>query len=56
VQLFLRVEGAPNLTVTYNPVAPEDMTNPTLTPQDQFLLDQIEKGQLRLSPCHQVKI
>lgn len=45
--------GAPLLTVTYNS-ASDDCSTPPLSVQDQYLLEQIDKGQLKLSPCHQV--
>jgi hypothetical protein len=53
-KLYLRVEGPPGLTVTYSPVTPEDSLVPPLSPQDQLLLEQIENGQLKLSPVHQL--
>ncbi|CAL8080978.1 unnamed protein product [Orchesella dallaii] len=51
--LYMRVEGAPLLTLSYSP-ALEEPPIQALTPLDQTLLEQIERGQLKLSPCHQL--
>ncbi|XP_021946938.2 uncharacterized protein LOC110844918 isoform X2 [Folsomia candida] len=52
-KLFLKVDGSPLLSVSYYP-AEMDTTCPPMTEQDHLLLDQIDKGQLKLSPCHQI--
>lgn len=49
----MRVEGAPLLTVAFN-AAQDEEGNQVLSPHDQFVLDGIEKGQLKLSPVHHV--
>ena len=50
----MRVEGAPILTIAVNQ-AQDEAANEVLSEHDQYLLEQIEKGQLKLSPIHQVK-
>jgi len=52
-KLFLKVDGSPLLSVSYYP-AEQDNTCPPLTPHDLLLLEQIDKGQLKLNPCHQI--
>lgn len=49
----MRVEGAPLLTIAFNNAQDEEGSQ-VLSPHDQFVLDAIEKGQLKLSPTHQV--
>ncbi|CAL8129648.1 unnamed protein product [Orchesella dallaii] len=51
--LFMRVEGAPFLTLFYSPALEEPLIQ-TLTPLDQTFLEHVERGQLKLSPFHQL--
>lgn len=49
----MRVDGAPILSITVNS-AQDEVINPILSQHDIYLLEQIEKGQLKLSPVHNV--
>ncbi|CAL8129666.1 unnamed protein product [Orchesella dallaii] len=51
--LFMRVEGAPFLSLSYV-AALEEPQLQTLSPFDQTFLEHIESGQLKLSPFHQL--
>jgi len=52
--LCMRVEGAPLLQLSFSPVNEKAEDEPNLTHNDLMVLDQIEKGQLKLNPLHKL--
>ena len=55
LQLQLRVNGPPVLNLSRNPAGPNEVhSTPPLSAEDHDLLEQIEKGSLKLGPVHTV--
>lgn len=50
----MKIDGAPLITMGLSQ-AQDEPDVPGITDEDRLLLEHIETGQLKLSPCHQVR-